>query len=149
MELAVLDSCVQANALIMAAAVADYRPTHQKIHKIKKNNENLIIELEPTSDILASINQKRQDFQHPLVVVGFAAETENLINNARSKLERKNLDIIVANDVSAPDAGFSVDTNRVTLIYADGAVEDLPLMSKIEVAQVILEKLISSIEDKL
>ncbi|PPD57499.1 bifunctional phosphopantothenoylcysteine decarboxylase/phosphopantothenate--cysteine ligase CoaBC [Dehalogenimonas etheniformans] len=122
-----------ADALIMAAAVADFRPSAVANEKIKKTSAALDLKLEPTTDILAEIRGK-------FVRIGFAAETSELIDNAERKLDAKNLDIIVANDVTAPGCGFGSDTNKVTLIFRDGHMEDLPLMSKREVADAILDK---------
>jgi phosphopantothenoylcysteine decarboxylase / phosphopantothenate---cysteine ligase len=126
-----------ADVLVMAAAVADYRPGETRPQKIKKSGERLTLELVRTPDILSEVAGLRSAGRGPRVVAGFAAETEDLLANARAKLERKRLDLIVANDVSAPDAGFGVDTNQVTLLWADGTVEPLPLMSKDDVAHAI------------
>lgn len=139
MYAAVMQRREQTDALIMAAAVADYRPARQAAQKIKKKGAELRLELEPTQDILAAVGAARAD-GHPGVVVGFAAETENLLQNAAEKLGRKRLDMIVANDVSAADSGFEVDTNRVTLLYADGRQEALPLLTKFEVAEQIVQR---------
>jgi phosphopantothenoylcysteine decarboxylase/phosphopantothenate--cysteine ligase len=128
-----------ADALIMAAAVADFRPAQAADQKIKKAAVPLV-ELETTVDILSAVAERREATGKPTVVVGFAAESENLIENARDKVFRKRLSLIVANDISAKDAGFSVDTNRVTLIGSGGGVEPLPLMSKEQVAEVVLER---------
>jgi phosphopantothenoylcysteine decarboxylase/phosphopantothenate--cysteine ligase len=128
-----------ADALIMAAAVADFRPAQVADQKIKKAAVPLV-ELETTVDILSAVAERREATGKPTVVVGFAAESENLIENAREKVFRKRLSLIVANDISAKDAGFSVDTNRVTLIGSGGGVEPLPLMSKEQVAEVVLER---------
>lgn len=128
-----------ADALIMAAAVADFRPAQVADQKIKKAAVPLV-ELETTVDILSAVAERREATGRPTVVVGFAAESENLIENAREKVFRKKLSLIVANDISAKDAGFSVDTNRVTLIGSGGGVEPLPLMSKEQVAEVVLER---------
>ena len=128
-----------ADALIMAAAVADFRPAQVADQKIKKAAVPLV-ELETTVDILTAVAERREATGKPTVVVGFAAESENLIENAREKIFRKRLSLIVANDISAKDAGFSVDTNRVTLIGSGGGVEPLPLMSKEQVAEVVLER---------
>jgi len=137
---AVLQESSDADALIMAAAVADFRPAQVATQKIKKQGGAPTLVLTPNPDILAAVAQQRQSSNRPRVVVGFAAETQNLLENAQSKLERKALDLIVANDVSASDAGFAVDTNRVTLLYADGRQEVQPLQSKTAVAErVILE----------
>ncbi|MCX6046924.1 MAG: bifunctional phosphopantothenoylcysteine decarboxylase/phosphopantothenate--cysteine ligase CoaBC [Chloroflexi bacterium] len=139
---AVQQACQAAEVLIMAAAVADFRPAQVATQKIKKQTGAPTIELTPNPDILATLAQQRPLHDRPLVVVGFAAETENLATNAQVKLQKKGLDFIVANDVSAPDAGFAVDTNRVTLLGADGTVEILPLLSKTEVAEQILQRVV-------
>jgi phosphopantothenoylcysteine decarboxylase/phosphopantothenate--cysteine ligase len=127
------------DALIMAAAVADFRPAQVADQKIKKAAVPLV-ELETTVDILTVVAERREATGKPTVVVGFAAESENLIENAREKVFRKKLSLIVANDISAKDAGFSVDTNRVTLVGSGGGVEPLSLMSKEQVAEVVLER---------
>lgn len=142
MEQAVMKACTEADALIMAAAVADFHPVTISTKKIKKQENVLTIELKPTTDILKAVAKQRGQSKRPPVVIGFAAETENLIANAQEKLKSKGLNLIVANDVSSPESGFSVDNNRVTLFGADGSVEDLPLMSKTEVAEVVIKKLI-------
>ncbi len=146
MRAAVLAACAKADALLMAAAVADFRPAQASEHKIKKTAgvATLSLELERTPDILAAVKEMRDKGTGPKVVVGFAAETQNLIDNAAVKLQAKRLDLIAANDVSAADAGFAVDTNRVILLRADPASkagftrQDLPLMSKTAVAEAIL-----------
>lgn len=130
---AVLAACGAADALIMAAAVSDFRAARPGQQKIKKGEGGLLLELEQTEDILAAVPDG------PLKV-GFAAETEDLLANAAKKLTAKRLDLICANDVSAPDAGFGVDTNRVTILDAQGGVEELPLLSKYEVAQRLLDR---------
>lgn len=135
---AVLGLCQEADVLIMAAAVADFRPREVRAHKIKKGALPQV-ELEPTQDILLAVAEGRRRVGQPKVVVGFAAESERLLENAQDKLERKGLSMIVANDISAPDAGFAVDTNRVLLLLPGGVVEPLPLMAKSEVAHAILE----------
>jgi len=137
MHEAVMGRLEQTDVLIMAAAVADYRPAQVARQKIKKGAGGLTLELERTQDILAAVAQARA-MGMPGLVVGFAAETEDLLANAQDKLQRKKLELIVANDVSANDSGFGVDTNRVTLIAANGQVEALPLMSKFEVAEHVL-----------
>ncbi|HVA24326.1 MAG TPA: bifunctional phosphopantothenoylcysteine decarboxylase/phosphopantothenate--cysteine ligase CoaBC [Chloroflexota bacterium] len=123
----------QADALIMAAAVADYQASTIAPQKIKKGAP-LHLELEPTVDILASIAEL------PLVRVGFAAETQGLIDSAREKLARKRLDLIVGNDVTAEGSGFGTDTNQVVLLSRGGVAEELPLLSKREVAGRILDR---------
>lgn len=136
---AVLHETEDADVLVMAAAVADFRPAHTAEHKIKKEMGVPSIELARNPDILLEVAQQRSATGRPAVVVGFAAETDDLLENAKSKLERKGLSLIVANDISAPDAGFSVDTNRVTLLADDGSAETLPLMSKTDVAQRVVQ----------
>ena len=123
----------EADALIMAAAVADYRPEATAEQKIKKSNDSLSIDLTRTVDILETT-------PGTLVKVGFSAESENLIANATEKVLRKSLDLIVANDITDPDSGFGVDTNRVVLIDRELQVEELPLMSKYEVSHRILDR---------
>ncbi len=145
MAQAVLAACLDADALLMAAAVADFRPDQAARQKIKKQRGLPTLTLEPTPDILAAVASQRQESGRPLMVVGFAAETEDLIENARAKLQAKALDLIVANDVGASDAGFEVDTNRVTLIAADGEAEHLPLLSKAEVAERVVGRVIEQL----
>lgn len=139
---AVLGLCQEADVLIMAAAVADFRPRQVRAHKIKKEREAPQLELEPTLDILLAVAEERRRVGRPAVVVGFAAESEKLRENAQDKLERKNLSMIVANDISAPDAGFAVDTNRVLLLLPGGVVEPLPLLTKSEVAEAVLARVV-------
>ena len=136
---AVLHEISDADALVMAAAVADFRPAETSEHKIKKAAGVPRIELVRNPDILLQVAQQRSATERPAVVVGFAAETDDLMENAKAKLEKKGLSLIVANDVGAPDAGFAVDTNRVTLLADDGSSETLPLMSKAEAAQHIVQ----------
>ena len=141
MESAVLAACQGADILLMAAAVADFRPLQRSAQKIKKEQGNPTLELTPNPDILAAVYEQRQKTQRPEIVVGFAAETQDLIANAMAKLENKGLDLIIANDVTAADAGFEVDSNRVTLLWADGTDEKLPLMKKTEVAETLISRL--------
>jgi phosphopantothenoylcysteine decarboxylase/phosphopantothenate--cysteine ligase len=124
----------QSTIVVMAAAVADYRPLSIHQQKIKKNGSALVLDLEPTRDILAAVASNRGD----RVIVGFAAETENLIENAKKKLVEKSADLIVANDVTAPDSGFDVDTNRICLVSAEGVIEE-PLMSKRDAAERVID----------
>ena len=135
---AVLAESAQSDALIMAAAVADFRPKEIAKDKIKKESGIPQIELEATEDILKAVAAKRSGQECPRLVVGFAAESRDLLENASHKLKSKGLDLIAANDISASGAGFAVETNRVTLLFADGRKESLPLMSKAEVAEIIL-----------
>ena len=133
MNKAVVKACARADALIMAAAPADYRPANPADQKIKKGAEKLTLELVKAPDILSEV-------KGDILKIGFSAETENLIENTKKKLQNKNCDLFVANDVTAAGSGFDVDTNKVTLIYKSGKVEDLPLMSKREVADRVLDK---------
>ncbi len=138
MKKAVTDAVKNADALVMAAAVADYRPENAATSKIKKDNAGLTLELVKTADILA---ETKGDF----IKVGFAAESENLINNAKKKLKGKDLDLIIANDITDKDSGFGADTNKVTIIDKNGKVEELPLMSKREVADRVLNRVVGLI----
>lgn len=150
----VLAESAQSEALIMAAAVADFRPKNQAKDKIKKEGGVPQIELEATEDILKTVSSQRRrelasspvEMTRKFVIVGFAAESRDLLENASSKLKSKGLDFIAANDISAEDAGFAVETNRVTLLFADGRRESLPLMSKTEVAETIIERLATLLE---
>lgn len=126
-----------ADVLIMAAAPADFRPANAATAKIKKSDSPQPIALAPTSDILQTTKSKRRPGS---VVVGFALETNDALSNGRKKLVSKDLDLIVVNDATEPGAGFGVDTNRVTLIARDGGDAVLPLMSKAEVADAILDR---------
>ena len=132
---AVLERGAEADAVIQAAAPADFRPAQTAAHKIKKTGEGMTLALENTVDIAAELGRRKRPGQ---VLVAFAAETDDLLENAKGKLERKNADLVVANDVSRSDAGFGVDTNAVTLITREGA-RALPLMSKREAADGILD----------
>lgn len=129
---------VDCSMAIFAAAVADYRPAETANQKIKSSKESWTLRLEPNPDILASVAKDKGD----RVLVGFAAETHNVAENARKKLAQKNADLIVANDVSAEGAGFDLDTNVVTLFARDGRDLALPRMSKAEVAQKILDEVL-------
>ncbi len=140
MAAAVLARIAQTDVLIMAAAVADYRPADPAAQKIKKGAGELTLHLERTQDILAAVGERRLQEELDLVTVGFAAETQDLLANAQAKLEGKRLDMIVANDVSSSDSGFEVDDNRVTLLEPGRAPEALPLMSKVEVAERIVAR---------
>ena len=141
---AVLREYQDCDVVVKAAAVADFRPNPQP-EKIKKQNQELIITLESTTDILAELGRRKKH----QVLVGFAAETNNLMANAVSKIRQKNLDLIVANDVSRPDIGFSSDDNQVTFIYPDGGQESLEKMTKEAVAYQILERVLGMISHKL
>lgn len=140
---AVLQVAATADVLIMAAAVADFRPAHEAAEKIKRAEGTPVLALEPTVDILAAVGRQRRETGRPAVVVGFAAETQDLLDNARHKLQAKKLDLLAANDVSAADSGFGVDTNRVILLDAGGGTETLPLLTKAEVAERIVARIVA------
>nr|WP_314808341.1 bifunctional phosphopantothenoylcysteine decarboxylase/phosphopantothenate--cysteine ligase CoaBC [uncultured Selenomonas sp.] len=125
------------DAVIKAAAVADYRPVEIAEHKIKKSDGELTLKLTRNPDILYELGQQKKH----QILVGFAAETQNVAEYARGKLAKKNLDFIVANNVAEQDAGFGVPTNHVQIFYADGRAEDHPLMAKAALAGVILDRL--------
>jgi phosphopantothenoylcysteine decarboxylase / phosphopantothenate---cysteine ligase len=147
MHAAVMEEIKDADALIMAAAVADYRPSEPSPSKIKKEAGLPEIKLEPTQDILKAVAAARKEIGGLRVVVGFAAESHDLIENAQSKLKSKQLDLIVANNITAPDSGFAVDTNRVTILSAAGESESLPLMDKYEIAAVVLQRVVQILRD--
>jgi phosphopantothenoylcysteine decarboxylase/phosphopantothenate--cysteine ligase len=137
---AVLKNVKNADALIMAAAVADYRPAESAPQKIKKNDDELNIPLAKTTDIL-------QAAQGNFVKVGFAAESQNLVENAKSKVASKGLDLIVANDITDAESGFGTDTNKVSLIDRDLNVEELPLLSKYDVSNRVLDRVLPLFRD--
>jgi phosphopantothenoylcysteine decarboxylase / phosphopantothenate---cysteine ligase len=136
MEAAVMPRGAATDVVIMAAAVADFRPKAVADHKIKKGDSVPEIILEPTHDFLVDLGRAKPDGQ---VLVGFAAETENLLANARGKLERKRLDLIVANDVSAEGVGFEHDTNAAVILDAGGGQVEVPLADKRVVARAVLD----------
>jgi len=148
MLLAVRESTRQADTLLMAAAVADFQPTHASDQKIKKESGPPLVELKPTPDILKDIAKQKSKTGYPKVTVGFAAESQKLIENAAAKLASKHLDFIVANDITAGDAGFAAETNRVSLLNAKGEIENLPLMSKYEVAEVVLDRVLAILQEQ-
>lgn len=139
MHRAVLDHGKDAHAVIMAAAVADYRPAAAAAQKIKRSGQKLMLELEPTADILAELGREKGS----RILVGFAAETQHVSENARRKLAAKGADMIVANDVTQAGAGFDSDTNVVTLFLRDGQEIPLPKMSKFDVANRILDRVLA------
>ena len=134
---AVFSRYAESDVVVMAAAVADFRPKAIAPEKLKKQAGVPEVVLEPTPDILAGLGERKTH----QVLVGFAAETEQVIEHARAKVAAKNLDLIVANDVSAPDQGFEVDTNRGILIESSGFVGETPLVSKVELAGLILDRI--------
>jgi phosphopantothenoylcysteine decarboxylase/phosphopantothenate--cysteine ligase len=148
MRHAVLDRARDANIVIMAAAVADYRVTTAQDKKMKRGEGSITLDLEPTPDILAELgraanHEKGQHEKGSLVLVGFAAETDRVAENARSKLARKGADMIVANDVTQEGAGFDTDTNIVTIYTRDGRETALPKMTKFDVANRILDQILA------
>ncbi len=142
MKETVLAACAESDLLLMAAAVADYHPAQPSPQKIKKQQGELSLLLARTTDILSAVAARRAETGFPRLVVGFAAESRNLVKNARTKLESKGLDLIVANDITRPDAGFGAETNRVLVLSRDGEAEELPLMSKTAVAERILDMIL-------
>jgi phosphopantothenoylcysteine decarboxylase/phosphopantothenate--cysteine ligase len=134
---AVLSRLEEATVVIKAAAVADYRPAERREEKIKKQDGPLSVTLERNPDIIADIARRKGN----RLLVGFAMESENLLDNARLKLREKGMDFIVANDVTVPGAGFQTDTNLITILDRQGNVETFPLLEKLAVADVILDRL--------
>ncbi len=141
MAAAMKEAAADCDVIIMAAAVADYRPVKALPNKMKKTPGNLFLELERTEDILLALGAAKRPGQ---LLVGFAAETDDLLENAAGKLQRKNLDWIVANDVSRSDRGFGTDNNAVTLLNRHGGQIDLPLADKHQIAAQILKYILSS-----
>ena len=139
MQKAVLQQIANADALLMAAAVADFRPRNAAEHKIKKSDE-LTLVLDKNPDILLSVYEHRQQSHRPKIVVGFAAESQNLADYALDKLKRKGLDLLVANDISASDAGFDVDTNRVLIFDVQGGDPQELADSKVKISEVIIQR---------
>ena len=140
MHAAVLARVAQADAVIMAAAVADYTPTAGPlIGKLHKEEGNLTVNLRRTPDILGELGRRRAGEAVP-ILVGFAAETSDVVERARQKLVAKQLDLVVANDVAQPDTGFACDTNAASLVTADG-VEEVPLVTKRALGAVILDRI--------
>ena len=144
MQATVKEHFSEADVLLMAAAVSDYRPTQAEIRKIKRAHEEMAFHLTANPDIVKQMAalKSRQ------IVVGFAAETHDLEAEARRKMREKHLDLIVANDVNRPDSGFQVDTNEVTLIPRVGDPLPLPLLSKVEVAVKILDQVVALLENQ-
>jgi phosphopantothenoylcysteine decarboxylase/phosphopantothenate--cysteine ligase len=144
---AVLTAIVEADALLMAAAVADFRPAQVADQKIKKTKGEgpPTIHLTANPDILLAVKEQRQQTGWPRLVLGFAAETEAVMDHGRDKLTRKGLDFIAINDVSQPDAGFEVDTNRVVLLSQSGDVWERPLQSKTAVAEFLIAQIAAAL----
>lgn len=133
----VLNVFPRCNIIIKAAAVADYRPSEYSSQKIKKNEDTLVLHLEKNVDILRELGRIKGD----KILVGFAAESENLVNNAKAKIEAKNLDMIVANDITCEDSGFNSNNNKALIIDRGGNITDLPKMSKAQLADTILDNI--------
>ena len=144
MRKTVLEALPKSTAVVKSAAVADYRPASLSQQKLKKTADDMTLVLEKNPDILAEVGASKEG----RVLVGFAAETQDLLKHAADKLKRKNLDLIVANDVTQAGAGFDVDTNIVKLLYADGHVEALPQLSKDEVAHQLLDRVVELLKQK-
>ena len=145
MAKAVLDEGDAADIVIKTAAVSDYRPVGVSSHKIKKEKDTLVMEMEKTTDILAELGRRKKPGR---ILVGFAAETREIEKYARDKLKRKNLDMIAANIVGAKDSGFNADTNAIQLFFADGRKEDLPVIDKFSAANIIIDHVAAMIGRK-
>jgi len=143
---AVLDHVQDATALVMSAAVADYKPAQVSDQKIKKSDSDLSLSLARTSDILMTVKEQRASTGFPRIAVGFAAESQNLLDNARGKLQRKGLDLLVANDITAEDAGFAVDTNRVIVLDRDGGQTPLELTSKANIGAYLIQRIVDLLD---
>ena len=148
MRTAVIDAVFvqRADVLVMAAAVADFRPRRVAATKLTRG-ESLTLVLEPTEDILAEVGARARETDPRPVIVGFAAETGSL-DRAPDKLRRKGADLLVANDVAEPGSGFGTDTNRVSILTADGSRDDLPLMTKREVADRLLDRVVPALDER-
>jgi phosphopantothenoylcysteine decarboxylase/phosphopantothenate--cysteine ligase len=148
MRAAVIDAVFgrRADVLVMAAAVADFRP-HQAAATKLTRGASLTLELEPTEDILAEVGARANEISPRPVIVGFAAETGSL-DRAPEKLRRKGADLLVANDVAEAGSGFGTDTNRVSILSADGSRDDLPLMSKRAVAERLLDRVVATLDER-
>jgi phosphopantothenoylcysteine decarboxylase/phosphopantothenate--cysteine ligase len=145
---AVLEAMVDlaADALVMAAAVADFRPAHVVDTKLTRDSP-LTLELEPTEDILAEVGRRVASLDPRPFIVGFAAETGSL-DRIADKLRRKGADLLIANDVTEPGSGFGTDTNRVVLLAPDGTRDELPLLTKREVADRILDRVAAALDER-
>jgi phosphopantothenoylcysteine decarboxylase/phosphopantothenate--cysteine ligase len=144
MRKAVFAHLRECSVVIKAAAVSDYRSKVISRQKIKKGDSDTTLALERTKDILGELGRNKED----RILIGFAAETEDLISNAKKKLEEKNLDLIVINDVAKPGAGFGGDTNQVSMLYPSGKVRNLPLLTKEEVSSILLDEVVKLLRKK-
>jgi phosphopantothenoylcysteine decarboxylase/phosphopantothenate--cysteine ligase len=132
----------KADIIIKAAAVSDFRPAERADQKIKKNNSDLNLKLTPNPDILLELGKMREKRKTPLILAGFAAESENHLQEGQRKLQDKNLDLLVVNDILAADSGFAVDSNRVTMLFRSKEKIELPLLSKEETARCIIDEIV-------
>lgn len=146
MQKAVLDHMENTTALVMSAAVADYKPAQASGQKIKKSDDDLSLILARTPDILMSIKAQREKTGFPKIAIGFAAESQNLLAYAADKLQRKGLDLLVANDITAPDAGFEFDTNRVVILDKNGGQEPMELTSKALIGEHLTKRIAALLE---
>lgn len=144
---AVLEETPNSDALIMSAAVTDFKVENPFNQKIKKDEGTLKVTLETTPDILSIIADKKKQSGYPRYLIGFAAESQDLLNNARKKMRGKNLDMIIANNITTPDSGFESDDNQVTILDPSGGKQNLPLMNKLDVAIRIMERVTKLIHD--
>ena len=141
----VLDHLPLCDVLIMTAAVGDFAPESVQKEKIKKSGEGpLVLNLQPTQDILQEVAKKKSN----QLIVGFAAESENIVQSATEKLHRKQLDLIVANDISAPGIGFQSDNNQVILIDRNAQIESLPLLTKTEISDILLDRILVQLNER-
>ncbi len=146
MQAAVQEHVADAAALIMAAAVADYQPLDISQQKIKKADDELTLPLTRTPDILMAVKQQREETGYPMIVVGFAAESQNLVENAAGKLQRKGLDLLIANDITASDTGFAVDDNRVLVLDMDGGLHAIEKTSKASIGAYLIERIVGLLD---
>lgn len=144
---AVLEHIQNATILVMSAAVADYKPAQHSDQKIKKSDDDLSLPLARTPDILMTVKAQRDSTHFPKITIGFAAESQNLLTNAIGKLQRKGLDLLVANDISASDAGFAVDTNRVIVLDRNGGQYPMELTSKANIGAYLMERIADLLDD--
>jgi len=142
MARAVFEHSDDNDIIIKTAAVSDYRPTNPAGHKIKKKQDEMQIQLEKTQDILQELGRRKKD----QILVGFAAETDDLHQNAEKKLAEKNLDIIAGNLIGDPASGFAADSNKVTLFFRDGSSEEVAQMEKDAVAHLLLDRIVERVQ---
>ena len=143
---AVLEHIAGSTALVMAAAVADFKPREMARQKLKKDAAALSLPLARTRDILLAVKARRAATGYPKIVVGFAAESENLLENARDKLRRKGVDLIIANDITAEDAGFASDSNRVIALDREGGAETVERRSKAAIGDYVIRRIVGLLD---